>query len=81
MYGFSVPWHSSDQGELLVLAELFQVDFIKAQAAVKVALSGHFTEENCLLICQVFPLFHHIKLECSSATNVSGIGEAWCISR
>ena len=81
MYGFSVPWHSADHGELIVLADLFQVDFIKAQAALKVARDGHFTEENCLLICQVFSLVHHIKMDYSSATNISGIGEAGRVGR
>ena len=55
MYGFNVPWHSfNDYGELFALANLLQVELIKAQAALKVAREGHFTEENCLLICQVF---------------------------
>ena len=63
MYGFSVPWHSSHHGELLALADLFQLDFIKALAALKLAQDGHFTEANCLLICQVFFLFHQIKMD------------------
>ena len=61
MYGFSVPWHSSDHSELLALANLFQLDFIKVQATLKLARDGHFTEENYLLICQVSLLLHHIK--------------------
>ena len=63
MYGFNIPWHSSDHGELLVLADLFQLDFIKVQATLKLARDGHFTEENYLLICQVFSLFHRIKMD------------------
>ena len=73
MYGFCVPWHSSDHDELLALADLFQVDFIKAQAALKVARDGHFTEENCLLICQVSLLSTTSKW---TTLYISGIGEA-----
>ena len=61
MYGFNVPWQLSDQRELLALADLFQLDFIKAQAALKLAHDGHFTEANCLLICQVFSPFTKSK--------------------
>ena len=54
MYGFAIPWSSTNHGELLIVADLFQLDFIKAQAAFKIAHNGLFTEENYLLICQVF---------------------------
>ena len=69
MYGFSVPWHSSDPSQLLALAHLFQLDFIKVQATLKLARDGHFTEENYLLICQVFSRFQHIKVDQSHETN------------